>query len=91
MLFMRIQTIILRGFRMKRIVFVIGMGLCCGYLQAQEVKGTIADAVSRKPLGGARITYKNETAAITDSTGHFSFTNTIDPALSNLFFAIQLP
>ncbi|HEX6431503.1 MAG TPA: hypothetical protein VF008_27620, partial [Niastella sp.] len=30
------------------------------------VKGYIADAVTRKPLSGARITYKNVTAAITD-------------------------
>ena len=36
-----------------------------------DVKGTIADAVSRKPLSGARITYKNVTAAITDSLGNF--------------------
>jgi TonB-linked SusC/RagA family outer membrane protein len=36
-----------------------------------DVKGTIADAVSRKPVSGARITYKNMTAAITDSTGNF--------------------
>ena len=37
-----------------------------------NVKGYIADAVTRKPLSGARITYKNETAAITDSMGSFS-------------------
>ncbi|WP_081197959.1 SusC/RagA family TonB-linked outer membrane protein [Niastella yeongjuensis] len=36
-----------------------------------DVRGTIADAVSRKPLSGARITYKNVTAAITDSLGNF--------------------
>src|SRR3954469_6206122 len=36
-----------------------------------DVKGTIADAVSRKPLSGARVTYKNVTAAITDSLGNF--------------------
>jgi TonB-linked SusC/RagA family outer membrane protein len=78
---------------MKRIVFGICTGLCCGHLHAQdstqaanadtiivaaastknsvEVKGYIADAVSRKPLRGARVTYRNETAAITDSTGNF--------------------
>ncbi|MCS3796509.1 SusC/RagA family TonB-linked outer membrane protein [Niastella sp. OAS944] len=36
-----------------------------------DVKGSIADAVNRKPLSGARVTYKNATAAITDSLGNF--------------------
>jgi TonB-linked SusC/RagA family outer membrane protein len=90
---MRIQTTILRSIMIQRIAFVIGMGLVCGHLHAQDstnsvnadtiivvpaspigsvdVKGTIADAITRKPLTGARITYKNATAAITDSMGNF--------------------
>ena len=37
-----------------------------------EVKGTITDAATRKPLGAIRVTYRDYSAAITDSLGNFS-------------------
>src|SRR5256885_13091196 len=37
-----------------------------------QAKGIITEALSGKPLSGVRVTYKNLSAAITDSTGGFS-------------------
>jgi TonB-linked SusC/RagA family outer membrane protein len=41
-------------------------------LKGVEVKGTITDAATKKPLRAIRVTYQNYSAAITDSMGDFS-------------------
>lgn len=37
-----------------------------------EIKGTVTDAATRQPLRAIRVTYHDFSAAITDSTGHFT-------------------
>jgi TonB-linked SusC/RagA family outer membrane protein len=40
--------------------------------QAIEVSGTVTDAATHQPLTAIRVTYHDYSAAITDSTGHFT-------------------
>jgi TonB-linked SusC/RagA family outer membrane protein len=42
------------------------------YLNAFQVSGTVTDAATKKPLRGIRVTYKDYSATISDSTGSFN-------------------
>ncbi|BAV04559.1 TonB-linked outer membrane protein, SusC/RagA family [Filimonas lacunae] len=60
---------------LKQSALVTLLLLCCLSLHAQKdkaVKGRITDATTGNPLRGVRISYKELTAAITDSVGNFT-------------------
>jgi len=43
-----------------------------GLANAVEIQGTVTDASTRQPLRAINVTYQDVSAAITDSTGHFT-------------------
>src|SRR5215510_7749595 len=64
--------------RLSKIIMGLSLLLMCVVTHAQQqkdpytVSGTIREAATGKPLGAIKVTYKDYSAAITDSTGAFT-------------------
>src|SRR5437870_2916770 len=57
--------------RLSKILMALVLVLMNFYSESQQVSGVVKDAATGKNLRGIRVTYKNISAAITDSSGAF--------------------